>query len=166
MKTKFCFALAFCMLAFCMMALSGCYTVTIETNLPPSNMTIQKNWAAGWIFGLVPPKTVETAAKCPHGVAKVMTQHSFANGLVALLTLEIYVPMTIQVTCAEASETSLIDPKETFAVSKDALPKEFRNVFMMAAEKVAQSESEVFVMISESNKDHSLNQTTNSEEIK
>ena len=159
--TKFLFALA-----FCMMALSGCYTATIETNLPPSNMTIQENWVAGWIFGLVPPKTVETAAQCPHDVAKVMTQLSFANQLVGLLTLGIYTPMTIQVTCAEASETSLIDPKDTFAVSKDASPKEFRNVFMMAAEKVAQSESEVFVMISESNKDESLNQTTNSEERK
>lgn len=129
-------------------------------------MTIQENWAAGWIFGLVPPKTVETAAQCPHDVAKVMTQLSFANQLVGLLTLGIYTPMTIHVTCAEASETSHIDPKDTFAVSKDASPKEFRNVFMMAAEKVAQSESEVFVMISESNKDESLNQTTNSEERK
>ena len=147
------------------MALSGCYTATIETNLPPSNMTIQQNWAAGWIAGLVPPKTVETAAKCPHGVAKVMTQISFANGLVRFIQW-IYTPMTIHVTCAEASETSLIDPKDTFAVSKDASSKEFRNVFMMAAEKVAQSESEVFVMISESNKDESLDQTTNSEEIK
>ena len=153
-------------LAFCMMALSGCYTATIETNLPPSNMTIQQNWATGWIFGLVPPKTVEIAAQCPHGAAKIMTQLSFANQLISVLTLGIYTPMTIHVTCAEASETSLINPKDTFAVSKDASSKEFRNVFMMAAEKVAQSESEVFVMISESNKDESLDQTTNSEEIK
>ena len=73
--------------------------------------------------------------------------------------------MTIQVTCAQASETSLVDPKDTFAVSKDASSKEFRNVFMMAAEKVAQSESEVFVMISEPGKDELLDKTTNSEEI-
>lgn len=165
MKIKFLVALA-----FCMMALSGCYTATIETNLPPSNTKIEKNWAAGWIFGLVPPKTVETAAQCPHGVAKVVTQLSFANMLVGFLTLDIYVPMTIQVTCAQASETSLVDPKDTFAVSKDASPKEFRNVFMMAAEKVAQSESEVFVMISETEqnqvKDESLDKITHLEEIK
>ena len=160
MKTKFLFALA-----FCMMALSGCYTATIETKLPPSNRKIENNWATGWFFGLVPPKTVETAAKCPHGVARVMTQLSFANQLVGLLTLNIYTPMTIQVTCAQASETSLVDPKDTFAVSKDASSKEFRNVFMMAAEKVAQSESEVFVMISEPGKDELLDKTTNSEEI-
>ena len=158
MRIKFLFALA-----FCMMALSGCFTATIETKLPPSNRIIKKNWATGWIAGLVPPKTVETAAQCPHGVAKVMTQISFTNGLVSLLTLNIYTPMTIQVTCARASETSLVDPQDTFAVSKDASPKEFRNVFMMAAEKVVQSESEAFVLIQNQVEDESLDKTTHSQ---
>jgi Bor protein len=52
------------------------------------------------VFGLVPPSTVETAAKCPNGVAKVETQLSFLNQLVSVLTLSIYTPMTIEVTCA------------------------------------------------------------------
>ena len=142
MKTKFLFVLVFCIIA-----ISGCYTATIETELTPSNIMIENNWAAGWVYGLVPPKTVETAAKCPHGVAKVMTQLSFPNQLVGFLTIGIYTPMTIQVTCAQASEASLIDPKDAFAVSEDASSKEFRNVFLMAAEKAAKSENEIFVMI-------------------
>jgi Bor protein len=48
----------------------------------------------------VPPSTVSTAEKCPKGVAKVETQHTFLNQLVGALTLEIYTPMQIRVTCA------------------------------------------------------------------
>ena len=142
MKTKYLFVLIFCVIA-----IAGCYTATIETGLPSSHIKIKKNWAAGWVYGLVPPKTVETAAQCPHGVATVRTQISFLNRLVGSLTFGIYTPMTIQVTCARASETSLIDSKDAFAVSKGASSEEFQNVFMMAAEKAARSESEVFVMI-------------------
>ena len=40
-----------------------------------------------------------------------------------------------------------MDPKDALAISRDAPSEEFRNVFMMAAEKVAKSESEVFVMM-------------------
>jgi hypothetical protein len=65
---------------------------TIDTRATPSTQVISKEWAAGWIYGLVPPSTVETAAKCPNGVAKVETQLSVLNQLVSLLTLYIYTP--------------------------------------------------------------------------
>ena len=142
MKTKFLFVLAFCMIA-----ITGCYTATIETGLPASNIKIEENWAMCFAAGLIPPKTVETAAKCPHGVAKVMTQLSFPNQLVGALTLGIYTPMTIQVTCARASETSRVDLKDAFVVSRDAPSKEFQNVFVMAAERAAKSDNEIFVVI-------------------
>lgn len=78
----------------------GCYHATVETGAPPAAETITKGWAAGWIYGLVPPSLVETAQRCPNGVAKVETQLSFANQLVSLLTLGIFTPMDIRVTCA------------------------------------------------------------------
>src|SRR4051794_4457874 len=49
------------------------------------------------------PKTVSTTSRCPDGAAKVETQLSFVNGLVGLLTLGIYTPMHIRVTCAQGS---------------------------------------------------------------
>lgn len=85
---------------------AGCYHATIETGLPPSAQTISKPWAHGFIYGLVPPSTVETASKCKNGVAKVETQMSFLNGLVALITWEIYTPLQIDVTCASSSKMS------------------------------------------------------------
>jgi hypothetical protein len=87
--------------AFALLALSiGCYHATIETGASPSAEVISKSFASGWIYGLVPPSTVSTAAKCPAGAAKVETQLSFVNQLVSLLTLGIYTPMAIKVTCA------------------------------------------------------------------
>jgi Bor protein len=82
---------------------SGCYHATVETAATPSTQVINKSFASGWIFGLVPPSTVKAASECPNGVAKVETQLSFVNQLVSFLTLGIYTPMQITVTCATAA---------------------------------------------------------------
>ena len=81
----------------------GCYHATIESGLPPSSQTVENDWAPSWIAGLVPPKTVETAERCPDGVAKVETRLSFLNQVVSIITLGIYTPMSIRVTCAAQS---------------------------------------------------------------
>jgi hypothetical protein len=92
----------------CFIALtSACYHATIDTGLTPSTVTIEKPWASGWILGLVPPSPVKTAQKCPNGVAKIDTQLSFLNQLVSFLTLSIYTPMDIKVTCAQGRTSSL-----------------------------------------------------------
>jgi hypothetical protein len=77
----------------------ACYHTTIETGAAPTTQVVEKEWAASWIGGLVPPDPVETAAKCPNGVSKVETQLSFLNMVANVLTLGIYTPMTITVTC-------------------------------------------------------------------
>lgn len=89
------------MLAFVLAGTAGCYHATVETAATPSTETVEKKWASGWIFGLVPPSTMSTKEKCPNGVAKVETQLSFANQLVSILTLGIYTPMDIRATCAK-----------------------------------------------------------------
>lgn len=80
-------------------ALTGCYHAVIDTGRAPNGTTIERPWAHGFVFGLVPPSVTETAQKCPGGVAKVETKQSFLNGLVGILTYGIYTPMTIMVSC-------------------------------------------------------------------
>ena len=87
---------------------TGCFHTTIETGLPAGTEVISKPWANSFVYGLVPPATIETAAKCKSGVAKVETQISFMNGLVAALTWSLYTPMTITVTCASSSKMSAL----------------------------------------------------------
>jgi hypothetical protein len=81
-------------------ATAGCYHATVQTGLEPSPTTVENRWASSWIYGLVPPSPVETAQRCHNGVARVDTQLSGANQLVGILTLGIYTPMEIVVTCA------------------------------------------------------------------
>ena len=90
-------------------ALTGCYHAVIQTGRPESSDVISIKWANSFVFGLVPPPVVETASRCPNGVAKVETQHSFLNGLVAVITWSIYTPMQIDITCAARGTASASD---------------------------------------------------------
>ena len=87
--------------------LSACYHATVTTGARPSNMKIENRWASSWVFGLVPPSVVETMDRCPEGVAQVETRLSFLNQLVSGLTLGIYSPMEIVVTCADGENDRL-----------------------------------------------------------
>ena len=87
-------------------ALTGCYHSVIQTGRPESSDVISIKWANGFIYGLVPPTVVETAARCTNGVAKVETQHSFLNGLAGVVTFGIYTPIQIDVTCAARGTAS------------------------------------------------------------
>jgi hypothetical protein len=82
--------------------LSGCYHATVDTGRVPSGQTIEKEWAHGFVYGLVPPSTVEVAQQCPNGIAKVETQLSFLNQVASALTFGFYTPMAISVQCAAA----------------------------------------------------------------
>jgi hypothetical protein len=104
------------------LAAPACYHATVETGLAPSPQTVEKAFAPAWIDGLVPPSTVSTAAQCHTGVAKVETQLSFVNMLVGAITLGIFTPMDIKVTCA-AAHAALPDPRSReFAARSDASP--------------------------------------------
>ena len=89
--------------------LTGCYHAVIQTGRPESSDVITLKWANSFVYGLVPPPVVETAARCTNGVAKVETQHSFLNLLAYVVTFGIYTPIQIDVTCA-ARGTASADP--------------------------------------------------------
>lgn len=122
-------------------SLGACYHATIDTGATPSTRTIERKWASGWIFGLVPPKTVETAAQCPSGVAKVETQLSFLNGLVSLLTLSIYTPMDIRVTCADGAPTGT-----ALSVPDSASAGTWQAAILHAAEEARTTMSPVYLV--------------------
>ena len=71
----------------------------------------RKEWAASWVFGLVPPEPIEAQSKCTTGVSKVETEHSFLNALVAFFTIQIYTPMHLTVTCAAGPTADVPEPE-------------------------------------------------------
>jgi hypothetical protein len=122
--------------------LAGCYHATIETGLTPSTQVLEQSFASSWIYGLVPPKTVSTTSRCPDGAAKVETRLSFVNQLVGFLTLGIYTPMHIRVTCAQGGAGS---SAATLSVPGQADDDAVRATFSSAADIAAASKRAVLV---------------------
>ncbi len=127
-----------------LVALPACYHATIETGLPPSPKVIDKSFASGWIYGLVPPSPVKAMSECPNGVSKVETQLSFVNQLVNFLTLGIYTPMSIKVTCASSGRSAVPGTPE-IKVGDGATSEEVIDAFSRAADLAVESHGPVYV---------------------
>ena len=127
---------------------AACHHATINTDLQPGSTTIDQQWASSWVFGLVPPKTVETASTCTNGVARVETVRSFVNGLVGILTFGIYTPMTIKVTCAAGGSASLENEGAVkVEVEAEASAEEIGEAFSEAALLSKEKGAPVYVVI-------------------
>ena len=91
-----------CLLPFLALAVSttACFHQSYQSGLTPSATVVEKPFVATWLWGLVPAKPVDVRQSCPSGVATVETEQSFVNGLVGVVTLGIYTPQRLRVTCA------------------------------------------------------------------
>lgn len=130
-------------LAIVSVGITGCYHATVDTGRTPSGQVIRKAWANGFVYGLVPPATVETASQCPNGVAKVETQLSFLNQLVSALTFGIYTPMEILVQCA-AGGTAGVDSENVFSL-QDATLAGLGGALNAAAERAMETDEAMYV---------------------
>jgi len=124
--------------------LAGCYHAIIDTGRPSSTEVIDRPWSNSFIYGLVPPPVLETMAKCPNGVSKVETQHSFLNEVVSAVTFGIYTPMSIRVTCA-SSRSSMNSSDQVLDVAPDATPAARQAAVEHAATMAVKSGAPVYV---------------------
>lgn len=82
--------------------LSGCATVTATPDGQPklSSTPNYEQTQDFFIGGLVPEKqVVNTQEVCPNGVRQLQTQTTFVNGLLRVITFNIYAPRTARVWC-------------------------------------------------------------------
>jgi hypothetical protein len=79
---------------------SACFHQSFQSGLEPSTTVVERQFVSTWLWGLVPAKPVDTRQTCTKGVAQVVTEESFVNGLVGVITLGIYSPQHLRVTCA------------------------------------------------------------------
>ena len=121
-------------------ALSGCYHVTVDTGRAPSGQVIEEKWAHSFLGGLVPPETVETASRCPGGVARVESKLSFLNLVAGAITGGLYTPMTIEVACAggDAGASALL-------IRRDGGGEHAREVLAEAAARSLEAGSAVWI---------------------
>jgi hypothetical protein len=119
---------------------SGCYHATVDTGLRPSGEVVERDWAHGFLYGLVPPSDVDVASECPNGVAQVDTELSFLNQVAIILTGGLYTPMSIRVACA-------VGPDRAAAVEipAGADPVTVRHAIAQAAQVSHESGKPAFV---------------------
>ena len=89
-------------IALSLLLLSGtaCFHQVVQTGSPASTTVVDKPFVSTWLWGLVEAKPIDLRAQCPQGAAKIETETSFVNGLVGAVTLGIYTPQHVRVTCA------------------------------------------------------------------
>lgn len=82
---------------------AGCFHQVVQTGNPAGSTVVDKAFVPGWLFGLVPNTPVDVRRECPMGVAVVETETSFVNGLVGAITIGIFTPQHVRITCASRS---------------------------------------------------------------
>ncbi len=80
---------------------AGCYKATYIRDVNAVKGVEQDRWLDFWLWGLVNEQDVNVKEFCSDGrVAQVVTGGNFGTGIVNLLTLGIYAPRKVYVTCA------------------------------------------------------------------
>jgi hypothetical protein len=80
---------------------TGCYKATFIRDPEAVRGVEHDAWVDYFIFGLVNDQTFDTHQFCPDGrIAQVQTGANFGTGLVSILTIGIYTPRKVYVTCA------------------------------------------------------------------
>jgi len=84
-------------------ALTGCWRMTVRNANPAGQTPIEfdEKWHSGLIFGLAELSGPYDLSKvCPSGWSQIHTETPFVQGLVQVLTFQIYNPQGVTVRCA------------------------------------------------------------------
>jgi len=85
------------------LALTGCWRMTVRNGnqVGPTPIEYDGKWHSGFLWGLVETSGPYDLSKiCPQGWAEIHTETPFVQGLVQVLTLQIYNPQGVTVRCA------------------------------------------------------------------
>lgn len=92
----------------------GCYKATFIRDSNARRGVERDEWVNYFVFGLVGDQSFEVRQFCPDGrVAQVQTGANFGTGIVSLLTIGIYTPRKIYVTCAADGRARQLEMDET-----------------------------------------------------
>jgi len=87
-----------------LLALPACFRTTVKNGEPVSSGPIEWNdrWHHGLVFGLAELSgPYDLSRLCPRGWAEIHTETPFLQGLVTVLTLNVYTPQSVTIRCRE-----------------------------------------------------------------
>lgn len=132
----------------CCLLLSGCYQARMTTGKDASNTVVEKKWAASYLYGLVPAE-IDVADECPHGIASATRKLSFPNMLVGFLTINIYTPQSVTVTCAARGSMSAVirGPGMPYLLPANGSEAEIQSLLSTAAIQSSISQNSVQIRV-------------------
>ena len=102
---------------------AACFHQVVQTGRAPGSTVVDKAFVSTWLWGLVPAQPLDMRQQCPSGIAVVETETSFVDGVVGAITLGIYTPQHVRVTCATGT-ASLPSGAREIRVPAGATPAE------------------------------------------
>ncbi len=93
------------LLVLAMFFATGCFHINYVTDKPRAPSPEYKKWHNDFVYGLAEGSDpVDVKQICPEGVARIESEETFVNGLVNVLTIGIYNPQEVTVTCVASSK--------------------------------------------------------------
>jgi hypothetical protein len=120
---------------------TGCFHQVVQTGRTPGPTVVDKPWVSTWLWGLVAAAPIDARQQCPSGVAVVTTEQSFVNGLVAVVTLGIYTPQHVMITCASGGTASLPRGAKEFQIPAGATAEQRATIMNEAVERAIETGS-------------------------
>ena len=102
-------------LACALASTAGCYKATFINDPNAVRGAEREKWTSFFLFGLVGDETLDVNQFCPDGrIAEVQTGGNFLTGLVSVVTIAIYTPRRVIITCAggRADRLELLGDRE------------------------------------------------------
>jgi len=92
---------------------AGCFKATFIRDPNVVRGIEQDRWLDYWLWGLVGEESLDVKQFCPDGrVAQVVTGGNFGTGIVEVVTLGIYSPRKVYVTCAASGRALQLELDE------------------------------------------------------
>jgi hypothetical protein len=82
-------------------ALTGCFNVTYISRTRQPAAAVHDQNLNFFLVGLIGQHDIQAGQICPTGIAKVHSQSTGVDVLLTIVTLGIYSPRTVHITCAQ-----------------------------------------------------------------
>jgi len=118
---------------------AGCFHQVVNTGRTPGTTVVDKPWVSTWLWGLVAAQPIDARQACPSGVAVITTEQSFVNSLVGIVTLGIYTPQHVTVSCASGGTANLPRGAKEFQIPANASTDQRASITNQAVESAIET---------------------------
>lgn len=101
---------------------AACHKATFVDPAYPKVQTAER-WTDFFLFGLVGEENIDAHAVCGDQIAAVRTGGNVGTDVVSIITLGIYTPRKIYVTCAAPVPAVAVPPAEEAVVARNSSPE-------------------------------------------